>query len=63
MPSRTYRHEVSFIVSIWRENEHTRAWRASVTHVPSRDRRYFTNYGDLCAYLDRWMASGEAGSD
>jgi len=29
-------------------------WRAQVTHVASGERHYFTNYGELCGFIDRW---------
>jgi hypothetical protein len=53
---RSGRREESFVVRIWREGQRGPQWRACVTHVGSSDRRYFTNYGDLCEFLDRWIA-------
>ena len=45
-----------FVIRVWSENEAPvrGAWRASVTHVVTRERRFFTNYGELCEFLDRW---------
>ncbi len=45
-----------FIIRVWSEApEPARgSFRASVTHVPTRERRFFTNYGDLCDFLERW---------
>ena len=47
-----------FVIRIWSENERIPRdlWRASVTHVSSGQRHYFTNYGELCEFLDRWRA-------
>jgi hypothetical protein len=44
----------AFIVRIWHEEERSSRWRASVMHLASGEVRYFTNYGDLCEFLDRW---------
>ena len=45
-----------FVIRVWSENDAAArgAWRASVTHVATRERRFFTNYGELCEFLDRW---------
>jgi hypothetical protein len=47
-----------FVIRIWSENDRVlrSLWRASVTHVSSGQRHYFTNYGELCEFLDRWSA-------
>jgi hypothetical protein len=49
-------HDEVFVIRIWSESDAlTRgSWRASVTHVVTRERRFFTNYGELCEFLDRW---------
>jgi hypothetical protein len=43
-----------FVIRIWSETDRAirNAWRASVTHVASGQRQYFTNYGELCAFLE-----------
>ena len=53
---RRLRDEV-FVVRIWTEEDAFRrgAWRASVTHIHSRECRFFTNYGELCEFLERWQ--------
>lgn len=45
-----------FVVRMWFEGEYSvqTPWRASVTHVSSGRRHYFTNYGELCEFLERW---------
>jgi hypothetical protein len=45
-----------FVIRVWSEDEASArgAWRASVTHAVTRERRFFTNYGELCEFLDRW---------
>ncbi|HTX03950.1 MAG TPA: hypothetical protein VMD07_09740 [Candidatus Acidoferrales bacterium] len=45
-----------FVVRTWNERGPggESQWRASVTHVLSGDRRYFTSYDDLHRFLDRW---------
>jgi hypothetical protein len=45
-----------FIIRVWSQEAPPArgAFRASVTHVPTRERRFFTNYGELCEFLDRW---------
>jgi hypothetical protein len=48
------RREDRFVVRIWRESAASANWRASVSHLGSREIRYFTEYGDLCDFLDRW---------
>ena len=50
------RREQLFVVRMWEEHDAygPPQWRAHVTHVVSRERRYFTNYGELCEFLDRW---------
>lgn len=47
-----------FVIRIWSESDRMvrSLWRASVTHVSSGQRHYFTNYGELCEFLDRWRA-------
>ncbi len=52
--SANHRREDSFVVRIWREESRSPQWRACVTHLGSSELRYFTNYGDLCEFLDRW---------
>jgi hypothetical protein len=44
------------VVRMWQEPDAygPPQWRAHVTHVITRERRYFTNYGELCEFLDRW---------
>lgn len=46
----------AFFVKIWHEGgESAQApWRAMVQHVASGERRFFTNYGELCEFLDRF---------
>lgn len=50
------RREELFVLRMWSEGDDSSAhsWRASITHVASGERRYFTNYGNLCEFLDRW---------
>ena len=45
-----------FVIRIWSEESAVprSTWRASITHVVTRERRFFTNYGELCEFLDRW---------
>ena len=45
-----------FVVRIWTERDlfAKGTWRASVTHVSTRECRLFTNYGELCEFLDRF---------
>lgn len=51
-----------FVIRIWSENDRVlrNVWRASVTHVASGQRHYFTNYGELCEFLDRWRGGVRA---
>jgi hypothetical protein len=48
------RREELFVVHIWMEAAEYVGpqWRALVMHVKSRERRYFTNYRDLCEFLE-----------
>jgi len=45
----------SFLVSLWLEpdsnEEHILAWRGSVVHLVTQQRRYFTELVDLVAFL------------
>lgn len=50
------RREDAFVVRIWREAGMVQEapWRAIVQHLESGERRFFTNYGELCEFLDRF---------
>ena len=50
------RREQLFVVRMWEECDAygPPQWRAHVTHVVSRERRYFTDYDELRAFLERW---------
>lgn len=43
-----------FLVRIWTEPDEVspNVWRASVTHLSTNRRRYFTNYAELCFFLE-----------
>jgi hypothetical protein len=59
MPSSPRRsRDDMFVIRIWSENDRKvrSSWRACVTHVSSGRRHYFTNYGELCEFLDRSRA-------
>ena len=48
-----------FVIRIWPDEAAEQAggrWRGQVTDLASRDRHYFTNYGELCEFLDRCKA-------
>ncbi|MDE2480756.1 MAG: hypothetical protein KGN02_01025 [bacterium] len=56
MPQRrSTRAEDVFLVRIWCDDDRPNhaPWRASVTHVTTSERHYFTDYGDLCEFLER----------
>ena len=49
-------HDDLFVIRMWpdeAEDIPAERWRAQVTHVGTRERHYFTNYGELCEFLDR----------
>lgn len=50
-----------FVVRFWNEERTPDggAWRGQVTEVSSRERRYFSNYGELCEFLDRTRKAGQ----
>jgi hypothetical protein len=49
------RREDAFVVRIWREAPSPDVpWRAIAVHLASGERRFFTNYGELCEFLDRF---------
>ena len=49
------RREDAFVLRMWREAAaHEPPWRALVQHLQSGERRFFTNYGELCEFLDRF---------
>jgi len=48
-----------FVIRMWPDDGDTgEHWRAQVTHVASRERHYFTNYGELCEFIDRCRERG-----
>ena len=54
-PSRRSRDDL-FVIRMWPDDGDDRPgphWRAQVTHVASRERHYFSNYGELCEFIDR----------
>jgi hypothetical protein len=50
------RLEDIFIIRMWSEANDSGVlqWRASVLHVATQERRYFTQYAQLCEFLDHW---------
>jgi hypothetical protein len=57
MPPRNSRSDENlFVLRTWKERDGggETQWRASVTHVSTCDRRYFTSYDELARFLDRW---------
>ena len=53
-----------FVIRIWPDEaaEHAAGrWRGQVTDLASRDRHYFTNYGELCEFLDGWTVRQRSG--
>ncbi|HSN74949.1 MAG TPA: hypothetical protein VL334_07635 [Anaerolineae bacterium] len=53
----------SFVVKIWIEDTAEEAgqtlWRGHVTHVPSRERRYFQDFETMLAFMKtylRWLS-------
>jgi|HubBroStandDraft_4_1064222.scaffolds.fasta_scaffold188083_2 hypothetical protein len=57
MPPRNSRSDENlFVLRTWKERDGggETQWRASVTHVSTGDRRYFTSYDELARFLDRW---------
>jgi hypothetical protein len=48
------RPEHAFLVRTWRESGAAGAraeWRGSVEHLPTKQRRYFRDFADLCAFI------------
>jgi hypothetical protein len=48
------RTEHAFLVRTWREAGGTNAsaeWRGSVEHLSTKQRRYFRDFADLCAFI------------
>jgi hypothetical protein len=48
------RPEHAFLVRTWRETGDAGAsaeWRGSVEHLPTKQRRYFRDFADLCAFI------------
>jgi hypothetical protein len=50
------RTEHAFLVRTWREaggsSAHASAeWRGSVEHLATKERRYFRDFADLCAFI------------
>ena len=51
----TRKRDELFVVRIWTEPaQYASTWRASVTHVATRECRYLLGYAELCEFLDRW---------
>ncbi len=51
----------SFIVKIWledpAENHRKGRWRGHITHVPSGERRYLKNLGEIVAFIVPYLVS------
>jgi hypothetical protein len=50
----TERPEHAFLVRTWRETGAgggRAEWRGSVEHLPTKQRRYFRDLADLCAFV------------
>jgi len=48
------RLEHAFLVRTWREPGDAASnteWRGSVEHLPTKQRRYFRDFADLCAFI------------
>ncbi len=48
------RFEHAFLVRTWCESGDASApavWRGSVEHLPTKQRRYFREFADLCAFI------------
>jgi len=44
----------AYMVRIWQDG---RAWRAQVTDVSSKERRFFTSLGQLCLFWEEQTAA------
>jgi hypothetical protein len=54
MPVESDRTEHAFLVRTWREAGDARTnaeWRGSVEHLSTKQRRYFRDFADLCAFI------------
>lgn len=49
----------SFIVKLWMEeiieNRNKQVWRGHITHVLSRERRYFTDLGEIFLFIEPYI--------
>jgi hypothetical protein len=48
----------SFIVKVWLEEDVTisdRIWRGHITHVPSGEKRYLKNLGEITAFIEPYL--------
>jgi len=48
----------SFIVKVWLEEDATvsnRIWRGHITHVPSGEKRYLKNLGEITAFIEPYL--------
>jgi len=60
----TRRREELFVVRIWTEpSQYAATWRASVTHVATRECRYLLGYAELLEFLDRWRDAASGPGD
>jgi hypothetical protein len=49
------RNDEVFVLRLWLEKgARASEWRGSITHVESRECRFFAGYGDLFEFLERW---------
>ena len=46
------RQESLFVLRLWRDGDHSDAWRASLEDMRSKEKRLFTSFGDLYAFLE-----------
>lgn len=49
----------SFVVKLWLEEETTEQgvplWRGQITHVPSGDRSFFQNLGEIMHFITQYL--------
>jgi hypothetical protein len=48
----------SFIVKVWLEKDATnsgKTWRGHITHVPSGEKRYLKNLGEIAIFIEPYL--------
>lgn len=46
------RQESLYVLRLWRDGDHSDAWRASLEDLRSKEKTQFSSFADLCRFLE-----------